>query len=386
MNYIVIPQDSFQYVQSLGQKYPQHKELIDQIDMELNQRLWHQLSQHLLQLCSQHDLQTNQELINLYNQLIVHVESAFNPMKFLSIIQKILSNYSGKYKEALVFIENIEKKMKFTGEEELYVQILKGYCFLELGQIYDLEDILKKVKLDFEKKSEIDAVIYSNYYRLSTYFYEKKQDYDSYYYAALQYLAYEKDISENEKIELCFNMCVSTLIGEKMFNFAELIEKDFFNLMKGSKYDWIYNLIISFNTANVPQFENTIKKYQKEIDSIPILKEKSSFLTIKIRIAAFLELVFQKNKGERIIPFAEIRNKCGVNELQTEFIIMKALSFGLIKGYIDQVDENVHVNWVMPKYLDKEKITLLMQRFDTWIGKSKDILGQFQELAAPLIV
>ena len=386
MNFLVIPQESYQYIQTLGHTYPQYKDLIDLIDMELNQRLWHQLSQHLLQLCCKPELQSNQELITLYNQLIVHIQTAFNPMKFLSIIQKILTNYTGRYKEALLFIENIEKNMKFGGEENLYISILKGYCFLELGQIYDLEDILKKVKLDFEQRSEIDPVIYSNYYRLSTYFYEKKHDYDSYYYSALQYLAYEKDISEGEKIELCFNMCVSTLIGEKMFNFAELIEKDFFKLMKGSKYEWIYNLIFSFNSANVQQFEEILKKYQNEFEAVPILKNNKDFLIIKIRIAAFLELIFQKNKGERIISFTEIRDKCGVQDLLIEFIIMKALSFGLIKGYIDQVEQCVHVTWVMPKYLDKEKLNLLLQRFDSWIGKSKDMLSQFQELSAPLIV
>lgn len=386
MNYVVIPQEAYQYVQTLGRSYPQYKDLIDSIDMELNQRLWYQLSKDLYQLCSKPELQSNQELITLYNQLIVHVESAFNPMQFLSIIQKILSNYNGKYKEALLFVENIEKKMKFDGEEELFVHILKGYCYLELGQIYDLEDIIKKVKIEFEKRSEIDSAIYSNFYRLSTYFNEKKGDFDSYYYSALQYLAYEKDISDKEKLDLCFNMCVATLIGEKMFNFAELIEKDFFKLMKGSQYEWIYNLIFSFNSAKVEQFEKMMNTYRNQIESVAALKDKRDFLYIKIRIAAFLELIFQKNKGERIITFAEIRDKCNVMDLQIEFIIMKSLSYGLIKGYIDQVDACVHVSWVMPKYLDKEKLNLLMGRFDSWIGKSKDMLTQFEELAAPLIV
>ena len=46
---------------------------------------------------------------------------------------------------------------------------------------------------------------------------------------------------------------------------------------------------------------------------------------------------------------------------------MKSLSLGLIKGFIDQVESCVHVTWVMPKYLDKEKINLLLERFDNWI-------------------
>ena len=48
-----------------------------------------------------------------------------------------------------------------------------------------------------------------------------------------------------EKLILCYKMCSAILIGEKSYNFAELIEKDFFKLMQGTKYEWISNLILS---------------------------------------------------------------------------------------------------------------------------------------------
>lgn len=386
MNYLIIPQSAYDYINTLRTKYPSLKDIIDKIDIELNQRLWYQLSIDLLELCLKEELKSNEELIALYNQIIIYVESSFNPMQLLTIVKQIISNYQGRYNEALQFIENLNKKMKFSGEEELFIILLKGYCYLELGKIYDLEDCLKKVKIEFEKRSEIDPIIYLNYYKLSTYFYNNKGDYDSFYFAALQYLGYEKNISEKEKKELCFNMCVATLIGEKMFNFAELIEKDFFMLMKDSEYEWIYNLIFSFNSAKVDQFEEMLKNYKQQIEAVAILKNNEVFLHTKIRIAALLELIFQKNKSERIISFAEIKEKCLVDSLQTEYIIMKALSFGLIKGFIDQVQECLHVTWVVPKYLDKDKIAIIMQRFDSWISKSKDILGKFQDISAPLLV
>jgi 26S proteasome regulatory subunit N9 len=69
-----------------------------------------------------------------------------------------------------------------------------------------------------------------------------------------------------------------------------------------------------------------------------------------------------------------------------ELLVIKALSLGLIKGYIDEVDNRVVVNWVQPKYLDTEKIIILHDRLEQWINKSNKVLGNFQETAHQLLV
>ncbi len=384
MNYVNVPNDSFKLLQNLIKKYPSHKEILDEIDSNLNQRLWHQLSDNINKFASNEDIQKSSDLIELYNGLILFVESTLNPMKFLHFVQLLLSNYKGKMEEGLAFVENVENKMKFEGEEKLYVQILKGYCYLDLNKMYDLEDILNNIKIEFEKRSEIDPVIYIDFYRLSTYFYEKKEDYDEFYHNAFQYLAYQNQISDLEKLNLCFKMCVASLIGEKMFNFAELIEKDFFKLMQGTQYEWIYNLILSFNSSKVDQFLQMIKNYESQIKSNNILKDKIDFLGMKIRIAALLDLIFQKNKNERTILFKEIMQNCLVDSKEIEFIVMKALSLNLIKGHIDQVEEKVVVNWIQPKYLDKDKINILKGRFENWIVKANRVLKEMEDFGGDL--
>ena len=61
------------------------------------------------------------------------------------------------------------------------------------------------------------------------------------------------------------------------------------------------------------------------------------------------------------------------------------MSHGLIKGYIDQVDKKLIVNWTQPKYLDKEKIVLMQDRFTAWIDKAQKVLGDLQENGAALL-
>ena len=381
-----VPNDSFKLIQNLSKKYPDFKKLFENIDSSLNQHLWYQLSESLIELSHKPEIQNSNDLIELYNWLVFFIEPTLNPMKYLEYVQNMLNNYKDKMNEALTFVENIENAhKKFKGEEKIFIKIIKGFCYLPLDKMYELEEIVKSTEEDFSSNIEIDASLYSQYYKLSTLFYEKKQDYDNFYNNAFQYLAYETKISDEDKLNLCYKMCSAMLIGEKLYNFAELIEKSFFKLMAGTKYEWISNLILSFNSAKVDQFLSMVQQNEKQIKDNPVLRNKYEFLQIKIRIAALLELIFQRNKNERTLTFEDICKVCDTNDDNIEYICMKALSHGLIKGYIDDVEKKLVVNWIQPKYLEKEKIVMLEDRFTSWIEKSKKVLDDLHENAAVLL-
>jgi 26S proteasome regulatory subunit N9 len=181
-------------------------------------------------------------------------------------------------------------------------------------------------------------------------------------------------------------MCLSSLVGEKMFNTAEFIEKEFFKVMSNSKFDWIYKLILSFNSAKVDQFEEMLRIYNDNINNEEILRNNFSLIKVKIRIAALMNLIFQKNKNERILSFREISQVCCCSMNDIEILLIKAMSLGLIKGHIDEVENKFVVNWIQPKYLDDEKITILHDRIGNWINKSEKVLVYFQDVAGPLLV
>ena len=43
---------------------------------------------------------------------------------------------------------------------------------------------------------------------------------------------------------------------------------------------------------------------------------------------------------------------------QVELLVMKALSLGLVKGHIDEVEQRIHMTWVQPRVLDLEQVCL----------------------------
>ena len=44
---------------------------------------------------------------------------------------------------------------------------------------------------------------------------------------------------------------------------------------------------------------------------------------------------------------------------QVELLVMKALSVGLVRGSIDEVDKRVHMTWVQPRVLDLQQVMCL---------------------------
>ena len=71
----------------------------------------------------------------------------------------------------------------------------------------------------------------------------------------------------------------------------------------------------------------------------------------KVRIIAFLEVLFAVNKDERSLSFEKIAYHCKIDKNDVELLVMKAMSLELVKGLIDEVDEVVHVKWILPRYL-----------------------------------
>jgi 26S proteasome regulatory subunit N9 len=78
----------------------------------------------------------------------------------------------------------------------------------------------------------------------------------------------------------------------------------------------------------------------------PALVSKQAYIKEKVALLALMVLVFQRPSHERNIAFGEIAEATRLPEAQVEWLVMRALSCGLIKGSIDQVDGIVRVSWV----------------------------------------
>lgn len=65
---------------------------------------------------------------------------------------------------------------------------------------------------------------------------------------------------------------------------------------------------------------------------------------------------------------------------------MKAMSLELVKGQIDESAETVQIEWIMPRYLNKDNLLVLINRMKEWEQKMEHVInlvdGQAGELLA----
>jgi 26S proteasome regulatory subunit N9 len=50
-----------------------------------------------------------------------------------------------------------------------------------------------------------------------------------------------------------------------------------------------------------------------------------------------------------------------------EFLIMKAMSLKLVRGMIDEVDEVVHIDWILPRFLNNTHMEIMVRIFRVFI-------------------
>uniref|UniRef100_A0A914RW62 26S proteasome non-ATPase regulatory subunit 13 n=1 Tax=Parascaris equorum TaxID=6256 RepID=A0A914RW62_PAREQ len=74
---------------------------------------------------------------------------------------------------------------------------------------------------------------------------------------------------------------------------------------------------------------------------------------------------------ERYITFNEIAKRAQIDKSKVEFLVMKALSKGLVQGSIDQVNQLINITWVQPRVLSPQQILAMSERIGTW-GKDVD--------------
>ena len=70
---------------------------------------------------------------------------------------------------------------------------------------------------------------------------------------------------------------------------------------------------------------------------------------------------------------------------QVEWVVMKALSLGLIKGSIDQISSTVSVSWVMPRVLSPDQVKALAGRLGEWGEKVKETADFMTDQTAELV-
>jgi 26S proteasome regulatory subunit N9 len=220
--------------------------------------------------------------------------------------------------------------------------------------------------------------VHAAFYKVSSIYLREIGDYAAYYREALRYLvscnwqcpAIDEQgcetpgvLTNADRKMHAVLLGFAALLGRDVYNFGELA-RDYFPLatlqlahpilsaLEGTPEQWLIDVLFAFNAGDLDKF-NQFKPQWGEWDDI---KKHQTDLENKIRLLCLMEIALARPSKERHIPFAEIARRAQIPDNEVELLVMRALSRGLVRGSIDEVNRTVSITWVQPRVLDNKQV------------------------------
>eukprot|EP00092_Neocalanus_flemingeri_P029663 GFUD01032209.1.p1 GENE.GFUD01032209.1~~GFUD01032209.1.p1 ORF type:complete len:378 (-),score=123.90 GFUD01032209.1:375-1508(-) len=331
------------------------------VEEHYNKKLWHQLTVQLQAIIKEPSMQD--KLISIYQDFITDFEAKMDPLSLVMIGMVVLERFTNS-EEAVVFMEKIGDKVKMHKEAFALTKVLLGRIKLhKYEQHKETKAIIDEVDTLL---SEVDGVspVHSHFYLLSSDLYRIQGKHKDFYRSSLRFLGCTDiaDLSQQEQAKHAFFLSLAAMLGEKVFNFGELLAHKVLDSLKGGENEWLIDILFAFNSGDVSKFRALKPKWSTQ----PDLAANEALLFEKVCLLCLMEMTFRREATARQISFAEIAAATTLPVDQVEMLIMKALSQGLVRGRIDEVDQTVSLTWVQPRVLDKQQLETMTKKIDSW--------------------
>ncbi|CAN4095884.1 unnamed protein product [Withania somnifera] len=367
--------EALQYLESFCNANPQLSDWYTTLSDLYQKKLWHQLTLKLEQFVVLPVFQAGDGLIQLYHNFITDFETKINLLK-LAHFAVIVSRQYPEKEASIGFLEGVTEKLHNTKEtriEEsiLYIKMQIALFKLKQGDPKECLKLLDEGKTTLDSMTDIDPSVYASYYWVSSQYHKVRQEFAEFYKSALLYLAYTsvESLSDSFKLDLAFDLSLSALLGDNIYNFGELLAHPIITSLIGTKVEWLYYILEAFNTGDLVHYQKLCHVHQAALSAQPALVQNEKKLLEKINILCLMEIIFSRPADDRTIPLSVIAERTKLSVEDVEYLLMKSLSVHLIEGIIDQVEGTVHVSWVQPRVLGIPQIKSLRDRLDNWVDK-----------------
>ncbi|XP_057521235.1 26S proteasome non-ATPase regulatory subunit 13 homolog B-like [Amaranthus tricolor] len=364
-----------EYLETLRNTHPELSDRFNSLADLYQKKLWHQLTEKLEEFIALAVFQAGDALIQLYHNFITEFETKLNLLKVAHFAVIVSRQYAEK-EAAIGYLEGVIEKLRATREtrvEEpvLHIKMQIALFKLEQGEQKECTKLLEDGKAILDSMTDIDPSVHASFYWVSSQYHKARQEFAAFYKNALLYLAYTSvdTLSDSFKLDLAFDLSLSALLGENIYNFGELLSHPILKSLLGTKVEWLYYILQAFNSGDLIRYQELCNVHKDALNAQPALVANERKLLEKINILCLMEIIFSRPAEDRTIPLNVIAERTRLSIEDVEYLLMKSLSVHLIEGIIDQVESTVHVSWVQPRVLGIPQITSLRDRLDNWVGK-----------------
>lgn len=326
-----------------------------------------------------------------YTKLSIYVSrSATSPLDAIKLLEQLKSELPSLQSEQSLVLFNMEISRRM----------------IQNGQLEEIKEKLNESRTIIDRYSGVMATeIYSLFYLAHLEYHKVKGTPQEYFSNAMLYLTYTplNEIEPKQQIQLAQDISLSALLGAQIYNFGEFLQHPILNLLKESDsntHTWIPTMLNQFNQGDIAGFEQLFTQIKSQN---PLLNMNSDFLHQKIRIMALIELIFQKTNevqssesssasstsneksGRKTLTFTEISSHCKIEVSAVEVLLMKALSLHVIKGIINEIEQNFRIKWVQPRVLNSAQIGQLKTKLHHWSAQVDQAIVLVQNNAEQII-
>jgi len=339
-------------------------------------KLWHQLTSKLEEVVRLELFAAaggSARLVALYEKFIADVEDKLNLLRLARIVVAIAERCTAPG-EAIAFLDPMVAKMseqKNPEQPTVFLQMHIAQLHLAAGEAGQCKELVEEALTKLGEMTEVDPSVSAAVYGAAAQLAKAKQDVAGFYKNALLHLAYTSvdALPVSTQRDFAVDLSLAALLGENVFNFAELIAHPVMRSLAGTSFAWLEELLHCFNRGDLQQYDELCYKYADQLNAQPALVQNERKLREKITILALMEIIFHLPADDRTIELTTIAEKTKLPLDGVEFLLMKTLSVHLIEGIIDQVEGTVRVSWVQPRVLLMPQIEELKGRLQGWKTK-----------------
>ncbi|QHO40064.1 uncharacterized protein DS421_5g134460 [Arachis hypogaea] len=326
---------ALQYLESLRNAHPELSDWYNSLADLYQKKLWHQLTLKLEQFVALAAFQAGDALIQLYNNFITDFETKINLLKLAHFAVIVSRQYSEK-EAAVGYLDGVIEKLQATREQRieepiLYIKMRIAIIKLEQGDQKECKKLLEDGKSTLDSMTDIDPSVYASYYWVSSQYHKSRQEFAEFYKSALLYLAYTsvESLSDSFKLDLAFDLSLSALLGDNIYNFGELLAHPIIKSLLGTKVEWLYYILQAFNSGDLVRYQELCRVHSAALRAQPALVQNEQKLLEKINILCLMEIIFSRPSEDRTIPLSVIADRTRLSIENVEHLLMKSLSMGI---------------------------------------------------------
>jgi len=403
---------------ALSQQHPDQSATYNELSNLLSSKLYHQVTVAIYTFISNSaNLRTepSNNLFILFNSVLSPIASKVNPLtlsRIASFVASSLNDFEASNTLLESLVEEFDKKDNVknnadhtnTSTARLFTLSKKHFLALQhmeqSGETNDSDDNSKAATAESTKtflstnkslltelanSTESDvAIVHSAYYECAMAYRKAVGPPEAFYKEAISYLHYtplDTITPPARQFALATDLSLSALTGKGVYNFGEVVHNNklILNVLLGTENEYLVKLMQASADGDVNSLEGISKEYENAIAKQPALMNRSDVVKEKITLLALVNMVFERASNDRTLSYEDIASRTKMPINQVELIVMRALSLGLIKGSMDQVDQTVDVTWVMPRVLDDSHMKQLASRFGEWAVKVSETREYMKE-------